>query len=54
MNQANYARVRIEGVSYFLILGPFYLKNDNNRFVEKELRQYSMEELEGFLPLFQW
>lgn len=44
--------IKLEGVSYFLILGPFYLKNYNNRFVEKELRQYSMEELEGFLPLF--
>ncbi len=44
--------IELNGESYFLIVGPFHLKGDNSRFVEKELRQYSMEELEGFLPLF--
>lgn len=44
--------IELNGVNYFLIIGPFYLKDESRQFVEKDLNQYSMEELEGFLPLF--
>lgn len=44
--------ITLDDVSYFLILGPFCLKNENNHFLDNGLRQFSMEELEGFLPLF--
>lgn len=37
---------------YFLIIGPFYLKNDRKIVMEKGIRQFTMQELDGFLPLF--